>query len=270
MVLEHTDYRIFLKTVLADRMARNPKYSLRAMARSFSISPALLSQISNGKRNLTTANAVRLAKKLGLSKRETDYFCSLVQYQDAKHVESKALLLEKINALRAKREVHSVPLDAFKALSDWYHFAIIESLRIKNFTATPKNLARKLGISAVEAEVALERLERLGVIETKPDGGYRQTHKGIRAESEERNLALQAFHRQMLEKAIHSLTSQSTKEKYVGSETFALDLAQLPEARRRIDEFLDDMSELADKGANPSETYHVGVQLFRLSRKDET
>lgn len=270
MVFEYTDYRDYLKNVLAQRISKNPKYSLRAMARSFAISPALLSQISNGQRNLTALNAVRLAKKLGLNKRESDYFCSLVQYQDAKHMESKALLLEKISALRSRRDIHSVPLDAFKALADWYHYAVIEALRIKKFKPTPKNLAKKLGISSVEAELALERLVRLGMIEPTPDGGYKQTHNGRKAISTDANLALQTFHQQMLEKAIASLSSQSPKERHVGSETFALDLAQIPEAQRRINDFLDDMADYFSNSEKPTEVYHLGVQFFRLSRKEES
>lgn len=270
MVYEHTDYRGFIKSVLADRIAKNPKYSLRAMARSFAISPALLSQISNGKRNLTTTNAVRLARKMGLTKREAEYFCSLVQYQDAKHIESKALLLDKINGLRSRREVHNIPLDAFKVLADWYHITIIEMLGMKGFNPTPAHISRRLGISLLEAETALDRLKRLQLIELNADGALVRTHKSRKIESSEKNLALQAFHRQMLEKAAQSLTMQTPKEKFVGSETFAFDVSQMPEVQRRIDEFLDDLSEFAATGANPTETYHAGVQLFRLTRKEET
>jgi uncharacterized protein (TIGR02147 family) len=270
MIFEHTDYRGYLKSVLAQRIAKNPKYSLRAMARSFSISPALLSQISNGQRNLTALNAVRLAKKLGLNKRETDYFCSLVQYQEAKHIESKALLLEKINSLRSRRDIHNLPLDTFKAMADWYHYAIIEALRIQKFKPTPKNLSKRLGISPIEAEVALERLVRLKVIEPTENGGYRQCQAGRKAVSTDATLALQTFHQQMLEKAIASLSSQTPKQRHIGSETFALDVSQIPEAQRRINDFLDDMADFFASGEKPSEVYHLGIQLFRLTRKEES
>jgi uncharacterized protein (TIGR02147 family) len=270
MVFEYTDYRLYLKSVLAKRIAKNPRYSLRAMAKNLAVSPALLSQISNGQRNLTPLNAVRFSKKLGLSRRESDYFCSLVQYQDAKHMESKAILQERIQVMRRGREVQNLSLDAFQAVSDWYHFAILEMLKIEGFKAQPKTIAKRLGISAVEAEVALERLIRLGAIQALPGGGYKRTMKGIRVESADRNQALQSFHRQMLEKAAMSLGTQSPKERHIGSETFSIDLAQIPEAQKRINEFLDEMAEFFARAKNPTETYHLGVQLFRLTRKEES
>ncbi len=184
-------------------------------------------------------------------------------------MESKALLLEKINSLRSRRDVHSVPLDAFKALADWYHYAIIEGLRMKRFKPTPKNISKRLGISVIEAEVALERLVRLGMIEATEDGGFRQCHNGRKAVSTDSNLALQTFHQQMLEKAISSLSSQTPRERHIGSETFALDLSQIPEAQRRINDFLDDMADFFAGSEKPTEIYHLGVQMFRLSRKEE-
>lgn len=268
MLYGYTDYRLYLKNVLAERISKNPGYSLRAMARNLEVSPALLSQISNGRRNLTVMNAVRFSKKLGHSRRESDYFCSLVQYQDAKHTETKALLLEKIKALKSGREVHNVSVEAFKALSEWYHFAIVESLRIKKFHPTPKNLARLLGISSAEAETALERLVSLGILEPLPGGYFRKTRKSIVVESKDKNLALQSFHRQLMEKAVTSLVTQTPRERHMATETFALDLDQIPEAQRRINEFLDDMAEFFGRGDKPTEVYHLGVQMFRLSRKE--
>lgn len=268
MIFAHTNYRTYLKSVLAERIAKNPGYSLRAMARGFSVSPALLSQIGNGRRNLTVLNAVRFSKKLGLTRRESDYFCSLVQYEDAKNLETKALLLEKMNALRVGRDVQNLSVEAFKALSDWYHFAIVETLGLKRFRPTPQNLARRLGISALEAETALARLVALEIIAPIAGGGYRRTRKSVIVESSDRSVALQSYHRQLMEKAITSLVTQTPQERHMATETFTLDVSQIPEAQKRINDFLDEMSAFFTKGQNPSEVYHLGVQMFRLTRKE--
>ena len=48
--------RPFLKMELDSRIKKNPSYSLRSFAKSLNISHAALSQILNGKRNLTKKN----------------------------------------------------------------------------------------------------------------------------------------------------------------------------------------------------------------------
>lgn len=265
MVFQYSDYRDFLKTSLAERISKNPHYSLRSFAKGLGISPAMLSLVHHKKRNLNQSNAMRIAKRLGLTGNEAEYFCYLVQYEAAKSPEAKELALERINNLNPSREITSLSLDAFKVISQWYHFPILQLLRLDNFEFQSKNIAKALGITAVEAESALERLVRLGILEEK-DGAYKRLKNDLRVQSEEKNEALRAFHKQMLIKAIESLETQSTKEKYVGSQTIAIDLQQLPQARKHIDGFFEQMNAIFRKSAEPTEVYHLGVQLFRITR----
>ena len=270
MSSEPSSYRQILKDALVERIGRNPAYSLRSMARQFGVSPALLSQIINGKRNLTASKAIRVSRQLGLVGKKREAFNLLVQYENAKDSETKALILEQLNATGSHRNLHSLSMDAFNVIADWYHYPIVQILRLKSFRATPRSISRRLGISSHEAEVALGRLVRLKIIERTERGVYRRLPiSDLRAESEQKNDAIRKFHRQMLGKAIESLETQLPQEKYIGSETISIDLSQLPEAKRRIDEFLDEMVAFFDRGKNLTETYHLGTQLFRLTRKDK-
>src|SRR5688572_27201459 len=99
MVFEHVNYRSFLKSVLADRISRNPKYSLRALARQLEVSPTLLSKVNRGEKNLSVQNAQNVSYRLNLSERESEYFCCLVQYELTKSPGLKSKLLSKLNEL---------------------------------------------------------------------------------------------------------------------------------------------------------------------------
>lgn len=267
-VFEHASYRTFLKSVLADRIARNGSYSLRAMAKQLGIVASHLSAIHNGAKNLSNEAALKISRKLELSSAETDYFCTLVQYENAKEPDLKNAFFERLQAMNPKREVKDLSVDAFKMIADWYHIPILEMTNITGINLTAKEIAKRLGITELESQVALERLERLELLERNAKGRYEKVHGNSVFKSDIPNMALRRFHKQMLERAIDSLETQTPQERYVGSQTFPIDLAQLDEARSLIDEFRKKLVELFIRGKKKTHVYHLGVQLFRVTKEN--
>lgn len=269
MIYDCADYRGFLRQTLAQKISQNPAFSLRSFAKVLDISPAYLSQIQTGKRNLSASTALRIAKKLKLTRRETDYFCSLVNYAHAKDARTKTAVLEHINASRSNREIKDLSTDAFLAISQWYHLPILQMLRLKDFNFSTYNIARRLGITQLEAEEALVRMQRLGLIRVNESGKFEREQADIMIRSADQSDALRTFHQQMLQKAMESITSQNTKERYIGSETISIDVQLLPQAKAMIDEFLNQIVRFLGQGQTPTETYHVGVQMFRLTKQEQ-
>jgi uncharacterized protein (TIGR02147 family) len=265
-----TGYRDWLKGILLERCRSNSKYSLRAMAASLRMSPALLSQILNGKRNLTLKKATQLAGRMKLSNRDRDFLFALVQFENAKDPVTKIALQDRLQRFPKKANIRNLQLDAFRTVSDWYHFAILQLLRLPDFTFTSATVALRLGIKHQLAVDGIERLQRLGIIEVNHRGQYQAAHKEeVRVESEVPNLALQNFHREMLQKAIDSLKSQSPQEKYVGSETIPIDVTQLPKIFEMINSFMDELLAFVDSGTRLSEVYHLNVSFFRLTKPEK-
>jgi transcriptional regulator with XRE-family HTH domain len=67
---ESTCFRHFLQAELGRRCARNPQYSLRAIANYLAIDHATISQMLRGKRPLTARAISRLGTRLGLDLRD--------------------------------------------------------------------------------------------------------------------------------------------------------------------------------------------------------
>ncbi len=281
MIFEHNNYRAYLKSTLVERISKNPAYSLRAFAKTLGIQPSQLSEIYSGKKNLSLQAALKTAKKLGLNQKETDYLCTLVQYEATKSEELKSSLNERLKQLNEKYELRDLSIDVFKAISDWYHIPILEMSTLHctlsdlqganppGFQFTPDKIAKRLGITVHEASAAIERLERLELLEKDKKRGYRKVHSNALFKSNKPNTALRLFHKQMLEKAIESLESQTPQEKYIGSQTFSIDLTQLEQAKTLADEFRKKLVLLFSKGKTKTETYHLGIQLFRLTTHKE-
>lgn len=100
--------------------------------------------------------ALRLAKRLGYSKRETELFCTLVEKEHARsraRREAAALRLEKYRNHAVPGSYSSLEQDIFEAVSGWYHFSIVELTRVEGFESDPAWISRHLGISTIEADL---------------------------------------------------------------------------------------------------------------------
>lgn len=243
---------------------------MRAFAKQIGLGQSALSQVLAGKKNLSLERGAQVASELGLSGSEAEYFRSLLLMENTKNLKLKSELLTQVQSQNPSRPVREYSVDMFSVIADWYHLVIKNMVGLKGFEFTPENISKTLGLSKIEVEVAIERLLRLEVIEpdSKQKGKYKKVDDYIMIRSNEASEALRTFHRQMLEKAIISLAEQTPKEKFVGSETFAISQKQLPKAFALADEFLTQMSKLSQETTHPTMVYHLGVQFFNMMKNE--
>lgn len=82
------------------------------------------------------------------------------------------------------------------------------------------------------------------------------------------NSALRKLARQLLQKAIDSLESQSMDERDVTHVTMAIDPSRLPEAKKMIAKFRRDLCAFLEQGRR-TEVYAFSPALFRISKKQK-
>jgi len=197
VIFEHQNYRSYLKAVFADRAARRPAYSVRAFAKQLGLAQSFLAEILRNKKNLSPEGALRISSSLGLNREETDYFSSLVQLETTKDEDARASILDRIRGLRPQGGITDLSIDTFKVIADWYHIPILELTYLKGFEFTPANVAKRLGISVTEAEVGIERLLRVELLESVK-GKYRKTKDYVLFQSAIPNKAVTRFHQHFL------------------------------------------------------------------------
>ncbi len=73
---QEQDFRSFLQDELEKRCKKNPRFSLRAFARTLEVEPSALSKILHGKRALTPKMLMRMASHLGLPEQDIERFTS--------------------------------------------------------------------------------------------------------------------------------------------------------------------------------------------------
>lgn len=262
MLMESKTPQEFLVAELAKRKRMNPAYSLRAFARQLKLSPGELSEIMSGKRHLSLKSALRTSKALGLNQIETKQLLQIAQLDKSADIADKDLL----SPLASQRIVQQISNDLFHIVSDWFCFAIINLADCKQFKWNVNFISQKLGISALEARLGLERLERVGLIEMRNGKkriakDYVMTSSGIPSE------AIRNYHRQMLKKAQEALDFQAVDEREIRGLGLPVDPKQLPAIKNDLKNFLDDMAAKYSKGEK-SEVYHLELAFFRLTKPD--
>jgi transcriptional regulator with XRE-family HTH domain len=145
------DFRAFLRSELAARCAKNPRYSLRAFAKRLGTDHSTLSQILRGQRAMAVRTIERCCTGLGLSAEQCRAF---IVAERGRRRESPD----------GHRQVRRLGRDVSVLLSDWRHFAILELTRLESFRNDSRWIARVLGSTVDEVNVAVQRLLRFGLL----------------------------------------------------------------------------------------------------------
>lgn len=263
-VFRFNDYRLYLRAVLAERSKKNRGYSLRAMARALGLSASVLSDIHNGKKNLSSNKAYLTAQKLDLKAKERDYFCTLVELGRSKEPESSAQILDRLDRMNPGRKVTAIEIDKFSLISEWYYLPILAMVDLSDFVLTPENVSSRLGITALQARTAIEKLLRIGFLKWEK-GKYVRSFVNGEFHSPGYHRGLRSFHRQMFHRSIESLYRQAPQERVIGTETFAVDPKILPEIEMLYQQFVQELQRLLDSPEKKSEVYHLSFHCFRLT-----
>ncbi len=258
-----TDFVEMLKAQYETRKARNPRYSRTAFARDIGVSPGSLSLVLSRKTGLSTRLAGSIAASLELNEDERDRFCDLVAAKHARTASDRkaaSLRLSKYDS-----QTHSLTADAFRVISDWYHFAIMELATVRGFQNTPEWIARKLEITPEQARQAVDRMKRLEILETDENGKLQAKPGFVILPSGHPNDDGRRFHEQVLTKALRSLKADRIEERDFSSVIVRIRRADLPAAKRKLKDFRRTfVQELAD-GQDHDDVYCLSTQLFGLT-----
>jgi hypothetical protein len=246
-VLHINDPIELAKAALAERCRNNPQYSLRAFARATGISHTVLSLVFSGKRKFSR-NAVRkLSDFLELDPEQAERL--------------EAGVRRKVDP---PKDYEDLSLETFQIISDSHHFAMLSTLELPHAKWDAKWLAKNLSISPVQAKLAMDRLQRLGLV-AEENGRWRQTGKPLMVDNARSTSATRAYNRQLLDKAKAAIDNTSFDAREMGSTTFAMDARQIPYAKQRIREFRRQLCAELEAMGSPSAVYHLTVQIFPVT-----
>ncbi len=169
-IFEYTNYRKYLSAWIESH--GEGAYGLKGkIAKALGISSSLMSQMQKGERSLTSEQSFDLAKFIGLSDLETDFFHLLVEFDKSGNHRHKESLLRKIKSMQeqSKKIGTRVPrtrelTDEQKAIfySSWLYSGITNLSALDSFNDV-QSIADHLKIEARSVQKALRFLFEIGM-----------------------------------------------------------------------------------------------------------
>lgn len=185
-IYKYKNYRDALKVWLTEQ-PKEGRGIAQKISKSLGISTVLVSQILSGQRTLQMDYAFNLAKFMGLTATETDYFLLLVQYENAGVDSYKKYLMKRIEVVhnsntevknRVSQDIHLSEHDKAQFYSHWHYSAIrlLTDIPGRNTVAA---ISQYLEISPARVNEVLEFLVKCKLC-TLENGKYkiavRSTH----------------------------------------------------------------------------------------------
>ncbi len=241
------NYKTMIANEFTRRREKNEKYSMRAFSKQLGVSVSTLSEVLNGKRALSRASALKVC----------DFICNCQE-------DRQAFLNSFFNIpATTSSPMNVLDVDQFFLISEWYHLAILNLAKLKSNSKKSSWIAKRLGITEREADGALERLLRLGLI--KIEGSYLvRTSLPISVQTKTPSSAIKKYHSPNLELAKQALDDVPMELRDISSVTMPIDLKNIDKARELIKKFRVELSEILEAG-DPTEIYTLSVQLFPIS-----
>jgi len=240
------DFRALLQETLVSRCKTNSAYSLRAFAKQLQLEPSFLSKLLSGKRKATPAVITKISLRLSLNPEEVQKY---------------------IGSTSARPQYQNLAIDHFTMIADWYHYAILELTLVKGFQSDSNWIAKKLGIKKIEAQTALERLERLEMIKKNDRDEYENfSGNNTTVGNEFTAVAFRKLQKQILLQALHALENTPLELRDQSSMTLAIDPDLIPQAKEKIKKFRRELCTFLQENNRPKkDIYQLSVSLFPVT-----
>ncbi len=257
-------YQALLREQFVKKRKRNPEFSLRAFAKQLGMAPGGLSRLLNGKMGISVNRAHEIASKLKLTDQETETFLNLVQLEKAKTSETKERILKRIERTEGT-PLHDLGVDHFKTISEWYPLAILKIASEPKMNRTVQGMSKMLGVSSSEIIQALERLQRLELVEQDKGGAYKripetEVHTHFKAQSD----AARKYYGEVIEMVKKNVENELPATRAIGAKVIVLDESQLNAAMDLTLEYHRKLGELSDKSKNKEKVYQAFSAVFEV------
>lgn len=256
--------RYLLHHEFKQRTQKNSAYSLRAFARFLGVSPAYISQIFSSKRIISDQKAKDFAKRFKWTAKKRNLFFALIQYEKTTDSQLKADFLEQIENL-SELDYLELQEDQFQLIAEGYHYSILELTNVTDFCSSPDWIAKRIGISKLQAEEGIQRLLRLGLL-TQGSGGFKKTSPNLRVK-EIPSSAIKSFHQEKLQQAAEALEKQDVLDRDFLGVTLSIGKKDISQVRELSRDFIERLMRLSDKSKSQDAVYHLSTQFFRLDKE---
>lgn len=268
----YLDYKEYLEAVYRFFKSRLNPFSYEVFSEHLGFARSnIMYLISKGKRPLTEKNADRIRSALHLTGLAGKYWDHLVTYQTAKNSQDRDSTFAQLVAIKHKTLASEDNQWQLEFFNEWYHAAIYELTFLPTFRSDGEWIATNLmpRVRPDRVRASLELLEKLELIHFDKDAGrHFPTRSRLSTGDEIASLAVQSYHKKMIDLAQDSLVSQMDSDlKDITSATLAIPADRIEEFKQAISVFRKQVLAMADAAEHKDTVYQLNVQFFPITKK---
>lgn len=244
-----------LREEFQNRAIKNSSYSMRAFARDLGLSSGHLSDLLNLKVGISINKVELISQKINFSIEDQKLFLKLAE--NSLSPEDAPVKLYNYDSSYV-----TIADDYYVVLTDWYHFALVELVKVVGFKNEDAWIAERLGLSIEMVRPIVERLLRVELLEEKENELF-QTYDYFVSPSGTPLDAAKKFHKEVLEKAIVAIDTQEIEERNYTSGFLRVRTEDLPMVASRIKDFRRTLAHDLEAGDGHDSVYAFSIQFFR-------
>jgi len=275
-VLDYMNYREYLKDHYDVQKEERTGFTYAKFASAAGLkSPNYYKLVMDGEKNLTVDNVVRFAKALGFGDIETDYFETLVYFNQAKNRVEKDHYLGRLKRIRVRAQSSSGQIKTleeyeFEMISNWISHAILVLAHVPGFRESPRWISERFKglVSIDEASTILQRLIEMGLLARDKDNKLEPTFKQLHTKSELKRESARLFYEGLLKRAINDFSISAPETRECSAFMVGISQSQIPELRKKVREFMQSLNEWALENSTPSQVYAMNFMGFQMTEPD--
>jgi uncharacterized protein (TIGR02147 family) len=269
-VLSYLDFREYLNDFYHEKK-KVSGFSFRDFAKSAGFSsPVFIKLVIDGKANLAPSSITKLCNAMALTKDDRRYFKNLVIFGQAKTVEHKIQIFEKLKSFHSSVTVNELTDDQFQYFSKWYHPIIRELISMIHFDGDFKSLSElvKPQITELEARESVSLLEKLNLIEKDDDGQFRTTCKFLTTDTlKTGTLVIKNVQKAMSQLAAQAIETIPAENRDISGVSVSISEQSLAAIREELQKCRRRIFEIASEDKQCNSVFRVNLHLFPVSEK---
>ena len=272
---DYTDYRKFLHDWYNEEKERDSIFTYRYIAEQVGFKSAgQFTKILRGQANMSVDLARRFSDFMGLGKRRSAFFLSLVLFNQAKNHEDKSTYFKEMKSFSESR-IKVVEAKQYEFYHKWYYTVVRELLSFYPLMDTDesyKGLASLIlpAITATEVKRAVQKLLKLKLVKKTADGYFKQSDSLIKADSEVTSMAINNFVLNSLELAKRAVDGIPKSERVLSATTVTVSERTFKKIHHELRQFREKIMHLAREDDVPERAYQFNFQVFPVSKKQDT
>lgn len=273
-VFDYTDYRKYLAEYYSSQKTINPAFSYRYFAKKAGISSSgFYKELIDGKRSLSRSLILKFSGAIKHSKKEAEYFESMVYFSEASTVEERKLYFNKMMSYYESK-AYRLLREQYEYFSQWYYIVIRELISFVRLKDDFRGLARMLNppIREDQARKAVNILEKLGLIEKDSEGYYSRTSPIITTgypldDARVNFLNVINFQKEMMKMAQEAYNRHSFKKMDMSTLTLSVSEQTFREMKEEIANFRKKLLSMAEKDDHPDRIYQLCHFFYPMTRE---